>query len=486
VKLIEIDDVIGLADYEHYAHLAPAVSALREDARRILARNGGLRLWMVNSTATGGGVAEMLPKQIAILRELGVDARWAVIETDEPGFFSVTKQLHNMIHGAGSAELSAEGREVYLAVNRENADALAQVVGPDDVVVIHDPQPAAAGMMLREKIGCRTVWRCHIGLDSSNEQTRAAWEFLEPFVTTYDRTVFSAAEYAPSFARGHAVIIQPAIDPLSHKNRELTPHKLTGILCNAALAREHAPVLTPPFPHLARRLAGDGRWTRADGPDEIGLLFRPIITQVSRWDRLKGWGPLLDGFVRLKKGQHDLDATALLRRQLQIVRLVLAGPDPSGVTDDPEGAEVLEELSAKYAALDPSMRRDVAIIALPMESRKENSLMVNALQRCSSIVVQNSVQEGFGLTVSEALWKRTAVVGSRACGIRLQIRDGIEGRLIPDAEDPREIARVLREALADPAQRIAWSSAGARRVYDEFLVFTNLRRWLHLLGDLCG
>jgi trehalose synthase len=168
------------------------------------------------------------------------------------------------------------------------------------------------------------------------------------------------------------------------------------------------------------------------------------------------------------------------------VRLVLAGPDPSGVTDDPEGAEVLEELSAKYAALDPSMRRDVAIIALPMESRKENSLMVNALQRCSSIVVQNSVQEGFGLTVSEALWKRTAVVGSRACGIRLQIRDGIEGRLIPDAEDPREIARVLREALADPAQRIAWSSAGARRVYDEFLVFTNLRRWLHLLGDLCG
>ena len=198
---------------------------------------------------------------------------------------------------------------------------------------------------------------------------------------------------------------------------------------------------------------------------------------------MKGFKPLLDGFIRLKERAAAADAGSRHRRRLELVRLVLAGPDPAAVADDPEAQEVLQELTAAYVALPPALQSDIALISLPMNVRKENELIVNALQRCSSVVVQNSLQEGFGLTVTEAMWKRAPVLGSRACGIRQQIRDGVDGRLIQDPEDPEEIATTLDAVLEDVAGRIQLGQNAQRRVSDEFLVFTQVRNWLATLAD---
>ncbi len=279
-------------------------------------------------------------------------------------------------------------------------------------------------------------------------------------------------------------MIHPGIDPLSHKNRFLRPNKLTGILCNAGLVVEHAPVLAPPFPQKVQRLQPDGSFGAATLPDEIGFLYRPIVTEISRWDRLKGFGPLLAGFVRLKQKLHQ---TASLhprhRQRLEIVRLVLAGPDPDSVQDDPESRETLEELRHQFCALDPKFQRDIALLSLPMDSRKNNELIVNALQRCAVLVAQNSIREGFGLTVTEAMWKGTPVMGTEACGIREQIRDGIDGRLVRNPEDPLEIADLLDEMLSDYPERERWARNAQKRAYTEFLVFAQMQRWLRVLTE---
>jgi len=218
------------------------------------------------------------------------------------------------------------------------------------------------------------------------------------------------------------------------------------------------------------------------------LLYRPVVSQISRWDRLKGFLPLLRGFERLKRGRGRQPASvdARHRRRLEIVRLVLAGPDPESIQDDPEGRAVFAELRSAYAALDPSLQRDVAVISLPMDSRKTNALMVNALQHCAVLAVQNSLREGFGLTVTEAMWKRTPVLGTHAVGIRHQVRDGLDGRLVHDPEDPAEIARMLDTIIADPKSRDAWGRNGQRRVQDEFLVFGQVCKWLRLLAAVAG
>jgi trehalose synthase len=272
---------------------------------------------------------------------------------------------------------------------------------------------------------------------------------------------------------------------LSHKNRELSLHKLVGILSDAGLAEPHWPLLAPPWPEGAQRLQADGIWAPATSPEDIGLLARPIITQVSRWDKLKGFEPVLQAFRALKLGlvsrpAHDVRH----RRRLELVRLVLAGPEPSSIQDDPEGLVVLKSLRSRYVALEPDVREDVALLALPMGSRKANALMVNALQSCSDVVAQNSLREGFGLTVTEAMWKGKPVLGSaRAWGVRLQVRDGVDGVLVADPEDPEEIAEAMHRMLADEDNLEAWGNNAQRRVYDEFLIFGELRRWLEVLAD---
>ncbi|MGH7577227.1 MAG: glycosyltransferase, partial [Longimicrobiales bacterium] len=168
-----------------------------------------------------------------------------------------------------------------------------------------------------------------------------------------------------------------------------------------------------------------------------------------------------------------------------LVRLVLGGPAPDAVQDDPEAKDVFDGLTAEYTELHPAVQDDIAIIALPMRSVDENALIVNALQRASTIVVQNSLREGFGLTIAEAMWKRVPVLSnSRACGPRQQIRDGIDGRLVQDPEDIDALERALDEMLADPHALERLGRAAQRSVHDRFLLFTQLRAWSRLLDDM--
>ncbi|MFN2567632.1 MAG: glycosyltransferase [Gemmatimonadaceae bacterium] len=484
-KLVEPDIHLTLRDYAAVAQLSAAVDALREAAKTLVPRLEGRTVWHVNSTAQGGGVAELLPPQIALLRDLGVDTRWLVIETDRQEFFALTKRIHNMMHGATQQEFTAADRALYEDVSRANAEALLQLVRPDDVLLIHDPQPLGTGARLKRRHpGVRAVWRCHIGLEQELPPTRAAWDFLRPYASVYDHVVFSVREYTPRFLADRASVIHPSLDPLSHKNRGLSLHKLVGVLSDAGLTVPHWPLVAPPWPEGAQRLQHDGSWAPATEPEDMGLLARPIITQVSRWDRLKGFEPLMQAFRALKLGlvsrpAHDVRH----RRRLELARLVLAGPEPSSIQDDPEGLGVLKSLRNGYVALEPDVREDVALLALPMGSRKANALMVNALQSCSDVVAQNSLREGFGLTVTEAMWKRTPVLGSAsAYGVRLQVRDGVDGVLVADPEDPEEIAEAMHRMLADEDRLDAWGNNAQRRVYDEFLIFGELQRWLEVLG----
>jgi len=488
VDLIELRKTVSLDDYASYAHFTRAVQELRAEAATLVPQLQGRSVFMVNSAAHGGGVAEMLPMLVLLLRELGVDTHWAVIGSDKPEFFKLTKRLHNLIHGEGDPRLSPVDKALYDEVSRNNADQLRAHLKPDDVLIIHDPQPLGAGALLKKELKLRAIWRCHIGLDEHTAATRAAWGFLKPYAEVFDRAVFSAPEYFPDYLAGRASVIHPALDPLSHKNRELHPHKLAGILCNSGLAEPDAPVLTSPFPATAQRLQPDGSFGPATRPDKIWLLYRTIVTQVSRWDRLKGFRPLMEGFLRMKQcapASHNHEHARHNRRR-EIVRLVLAGPDPASIQDDPEAVEVLEELCGFYRRLPPDCQRDIVLLTLPMASRKHNALMVNALQRCSRMVVQNSLREGFGLTATEAMFKAVPVLGTQACGLRQQIRDGVDGRLVSNAEDPDEIGALLDDMLRNPQTLERQGRNAELRVHNEFLIFTQLSRWLRLLAVVCG
>ena len=485
-NVVEVESGIRLDDYAAVAHLSPGVADLRVDAARLTPALHGRTIWMINSTPQGGGVAELLPPLITLFRELGVDTRWAVMDVERADFFALTKRIHNMIHGREEGALGPGDREAYDEVSRSNASALLRIIRSEDILVVHDPQPLGVGAIVKRELGIRVIWRCHIGLDEKLPATSAAWAFLEPYTAPYDRVVFSAPEYVPDYLAGRASIIHPAIDPLSHKNRDLSLHKLVGILCDSALAVAHWPLVAPPFPDPVQRLQPDGSFGPAVLPEDIGLLARPVVTQVSRWDRLKGFEPLLEAFRRLKLERAARPVRdERHRRRLDIVRLVLAGPDPGSIQDDPEALEVLEELRRRYMALEAEVRRDVAVLTLPMRSRKLNSLTVNALQRASTIVVQNSLREGFGLTATEAMWKgKPVLANTRAAGLRLQIRDGLDGRLINDPEDADALAAAMHQMLADSDLLDAWGHSAQRRAHDFFLIFSQLRRWLRLLTQL--
>ncbi|NBC17959.1 MAG: glycosyl transferase family 1, partial [Bacteroidetes bacterium] len=344
INVIDVTADHTLDDYASYVHLRPAVEALRKAAPSAVQALRGRTVWMVNSTAQGGGVAEMMPKMVALLRELGVRTEWVVISSEEERFFDLTKRLHNLIHDAGPPSLNGQDRDFYASESQRFADALIDRIGPNDLLVVHDPQPMAMGSLIGRRNGNPTIWRCHIGLDHETPATRAAWEFLEPWADGYDHSVFTVKDYAPSYFRDRTSVIPPAIDPLSPKNMPLAVHKVSGILVNASLGTTLHPVLTLPFQEPARRLQADGSFAPAINPEGIGLLYRPIVLQVSRWDRLKGWSPLMEGFKRLKSFRnlpHRLPSEKH-RRRLELVRLVLAGPDPSSIQDDPEGLEVFE------------------------------------------------------------------------------------------------------------------------------------------------
>ena len=344
IEFVKLTPTITLDDYAAIAYLTGAVHDLRSEAESLLPKFKGRSVLMLNSTAKGGGVAEMLPRMVLMLNEVGITARWAVMKIEQPEFFKLTKRIHNMVHGHGGPTLNAADKKLYEKVSRGVADDLRTHLKDSDLLVVHDPQPLGAGAMLKKDLGIHVIWRCHIGLDIASPVTRAAWNFLKPYAEACDHSIFSAPEYIPGFLASRASVIHPGIDPLSHKNRNLTPHKLTGVLCNAGLTKEHAPVLTPKFSQQATRLQPDGKFgdqrCRMKSDFSIGPSSRKC--RAGTGSKVLARCSLDSSGSRKNFANRNQSWPLRHRRRIEIARLVLAGPDPNSVQDDPEGREVLE------------------------------------------------------------------------------------------------------------------------------------------------
>jgi trehalose synthase len=391
----------------------PIIGKPELDEIRFLARHlRGKTVKMVNSTAVGGGVAEILNRLIPLMNELEIGTRWDVI-TGGNDFFEVTKGFHNALHG-GEYNLTQQIMDIFMAYSEQNRKRMEF---NEDLIVIHDPQPVGQVRTRSPEHG-KWIWRCHI--DLSNPHPRV-WEFLKPLVEQYDVTIFSA----PSFTRQLAspqYLFYPSIDPLSEKNKELSEEFINKVC------------------------------------DDFGIdRSRPVITQISRFDRLKDPVGVVEAYKLVKK---YVDC-----------QLVLAG---GGATDDPEGAVVLQEVM-EAAGDDP----DIIILNLPPWS----ALEINALQRASTVIVQKSLREGFGLTVTEGLWKEKPVVAAAVGGITSQIVHKLTGVLVHSVEG---CAYQIRYLLTHPEFAAQLGKNGKAHARENFLITVSLKRWLVLFQILLG
>jgi len=432
----------------------------------------GRTFWNVNSTARGGGVAEMLQSLVGYARGGGLDVRWATIDGDAE-FFSITKRLHNRLHGhlGDGGPLGEAERIAYERRSAANADGLTELLGPRDIALLHDPQ--TAGMIPRLlQTGVHVIWRAHVGVDPPNDLAREAWRFLIPYVEPAEAYVFSHPVYIweglePTKLR----VIPPSIDAFAPKNQAMSFTSVTAVLRAAGLAAGNHHRSRAVFERLDGTIGYVESRARILEERQLALDV-PLLLQVSRWDRLKDPIGVLEAFaehVRSKDEPH----------------LVMAGPDVTAVADDPEGQEVFEEVEAAWSELPRRIRRCVHLALLPMSDPDENAVIVNALQRRADIVAQKSLAEGFGLTVAEAMWKGRPVVASHVGGIREQIDDGRTGFLV-DPADLRGFGERVSALLEDPhgAERIG--AAAQTRVRDLFLGPRHLGQYVELLEGLIG
>jgi len=392
---------------------APIIGQPELDELHFLAKHlRGKTVKMVNSTAVGGGVAEMLNRLVPLMNELEVVTRWDVI-TGGNDFFEVTKGFHNALHG-GEYAVTQAVKDIFLMYTEQNRQRMEF---SEDLLVMHDPQPAALIRSKRSDHG-HWVWRCHIDLSNPNPEV---WGFLRPFVDQYDAAIFSS----PAFSRQLACpqyLFYPCIDPLSEKNKDLDESVVQKIC------------------------------------DDFGIdRSRSVVTQISRFDRLKDPVGVIQAYKLAKK---YVDC-----------QLVLAG---GGATDDPEGAAVLQEVMEE-AGDDP----DVIILNLPPWSAIE----INALQRASTLIVQKSLKEGFGLTVTEGLWKGKPVIAGAVGGIPTQVIHKLTGVLVHSVEG---CAYQIRYLLTHPEYAAQLGRHGREHVKENFLMTANVERWLLLMQILLG
>jgi trehalose synthase len=434
-----------------------------DEARDLLA---GRVVWNVNSTARGGGVAELLESLVAYARGAGVDVRWVVID-GSPDFFTVTKRIHNRLHGVvgDGGALDEEAHRIYERTNEVNLRAIAELVREGDVVIVHDPQPAGLIDAARAA-GAVVIWRCHVGLDRPNHYAREAWAFLRRYVANADAYVFSRQSFVwEGLDADRIVVIPPSIDVFSPKNQDLDAETVSAVLAACGVLADGADPVDATF----TRLDGTpGRVDRQaelfeDQPLRVGM---PVVLQVSRWDALKDPLGVIAGFA----GQVPAATGA---------HLVYAGPAVTAVADDPEGVEVLRDALALRESLPEEPRSRVHLASLPMEDPEENAIIVNALQRHASVIVQKSLAEGFGLTVAEAMWKARPVVASRIGGIQDQIVEGDSGVLLDDPRDAAAFGAAVAELLADPYRAERMGERARERVRDRF---TSLRSLLDYLA----
>lgn len=482
---VTIKRTIPIEAYRPYDQTGLDLGSLIEKGRAVSRALGPAKVWMLSSTESGGGVAELMPRLCALLGDLGVDARWLVLRPGDPRFFRATKSLHNMLHGEAGTVSSDELANVYDAVCREAAPELRTIVNRADVLIVHDPQPMGVARYLPREHLPKLLWRCHVGVPSRNETTASAWRFLDPYLQCYRRLLFSNELYIPDELFDRSGVLLPGIDPLNHKNRELTPYKMIGILRSAGLAQGPEQGCWAQFVARAQHFEG-GSWVEQPIPD---LLYQPVVLQISRFDRLKGFDRLLAGFVQLLHTYPDRVPamrvhTERAMDELSRVQLILAGPVAEGVQDDPEAAATLELLTEQARQLEPADAARIHLLRLPMQSVRQNALTVNALQRIATVIAQCSTKEGFGLTVTEAMWKGVPIIASGVGGIALQVRPGTDGLLLHDRGGPAEIADALLRALVFPREAEARARAAQARVRSHFLVTTELCSWLDELGRL--
>ena len=381
-----------------------------EELRALAGRLSGKVIQNINSTFSGGGVAEILTRMVPLLNQLGVDARWTTIKGNEE-FFGVTKKFHNALHGR-KENISSEDFSLFLEVNKNNIEELKF---QGDIIFIHDPQPAAL-ITEKEKHGEKWIWRCHI--DVSNPD-KIVWDFLRNFVLKYDAAVFSA----PNFTQQLPIrqfLISPSIDPLSDKNKDLSPEIIDSVLNKYGLDKN-----------------------------------KPIVAQISRFDYLKDPVGVIQAFEMVRK---SIDC-----------QLVLAG---GTATDDPESEKVLEEVKERASG-----NPDIHILLIPPESDIE----INALQRAAAVILQKSLKEGFGLTVTEAMWKGKPVVASAVGGIQLQVKNKFTGLLCHSVEGA---AYTVKRLLSNPGYA-EWLGKNAREhVRQNFLITRHLKDYLLLFISL--
>lgn len=378
-----------------------------DDLRCIGEKLKGKVVQNINSTAVGGGVAEILNRLVPLLQQLGVDARWDVIKGGAQ-FFEVTKKFHNALHGKAE-DIKQQDFDVFMETSQKNIDEIDTY---GDIVFIHDPQPIA---LINKKNNNKWIWRCHIDISKPN---RDVWNFFRKFIVNYDEAVFSA----PSFSQdlpNRQFLISPSIDPLSDKNKDLPQDVIEGVLKKYGINND-----------------------------------KPIVSQISRFDRLKDPIGVIKAYESVKK---YVDC-----------QLILAG---GGASDDPEGLAVLEDVRDK-AKGDP----DIHILLLP-----QDDIVVNALQRASAVIVQKSLKEGFGLTVAEALWKGKPVVASNVGGIPLQITHKYSGLLCHSIEGA---AFSIKQLLNSPKYAKKLGENGREHIKNNFLITRHLRDYILLFLSL--
>ncbi|MCY1073962.1 glycosyltransferase [Archangium lansingense] len=407
-------DVVDIGDRSLDAYRGVAPDEQLDELVRVAQRLRGARILHVNATSYGGGVSEILRACVPLLRDLGLEAEWKIIRGDD-AFFQITKRLHNGLQGA-PGELSETEKALYLGNAQLNAPHLAEGY---DFVVVHDPQPAAIAGLVHHR-SSRWIWRCHIDTSHPNP---AIWEFLTPYLGAYDAAVFTLESFIPPrFPIRRVAILPPAIDPLSPKNLTLPKE-------------------------LARHIL---EW--------IGVrLSRPLVTQVSRFDKWKD--PL--GVVA---------AYRLVRQHIPHLQLALVS---SMALDDPEAWDIYEKVRAETT--------DDHLIHVFTNLVGVGNVEVNAFQSLSDVIIQKSLREGFGLVVSEALWKGTPVVAGRVGGIPMQIPPGIGGILVDSVE---ECADALLHLLRHPQTARTLGASGRERVRQHFLMPRLLLDELLLLEAL--
>ncbi len=393
IKLDDYKDIVGTSVIEELSLLA--------------GRLKNKKIQTINSTAVGGGVAEILNRMVPLLNELGVDIKWDVIRGGSE-FFDVTKKMHNALHG-GNVDIKDKDFEIFLETSNRNIEEM-DIYG--DIVFIHDPQPVA---LIKKRTNNKWIWRCHVDVSQPQE---VVWNFLKGFVDKYDASVFSA----PAFSRNLSIkqfLISPSIDPLSNKNKDISKAEI-----DAVLEKYHI------------------------------IPDKPIVTQISRFDRLKDPLGVIEAY-KLVKPYIDC-------------QLVLAG---GTAADDPEGLQVYEEVQDR-AANDP----DIHVIVMA-----QNDIEVNALQRASTVIIQKSLREGFGLTITEALWKEKPVVASSVGGIPLQIKHKYSGLLCHSIEGA---AFSIKQLLNNPEYALSLGKNGKQNVKNNYLLTRHLKEYMLLFLSL--